>query len=84
MGVIEAGDLASRLPHGEAVALIDPEWLVDLLHPYFFSPFAKITRSRNRQTKAFRCFSMNAGTESAGVPVIVSSTSLVPAKIPFW
>jgi hypothetical protein len=42
MGVIEAGDPPGRLPHGKAVTLIDPEWLVDLLHPYFLSTFAKI------------------------------------------
>jgi hypothetical protein len=42
MGVIETGDLPSRFPQGEAVALIDPEWLVNLLHHYFLSSVPKI------------------------------------------
>jgi DNA invertase Pin-like site-specific DNA recombinase len=37
---------------------------------------------RSPHAKASRCFAMKAGTESAGVPVIFSTTSLVPEKMP--
>ncbi|CAM2186267.1 hypothetical protein BLAT2472_80290 [Burkholderia latens] len=32
MAVVESGDLPARLPHGEAVTLIDSEWLVNGQH----------------------------------------------------
>jgi hypothetical protein len=41
--------LSSRLPHRKAVALIDPEWLVDLRHHYFLSAVAKIAGNPFRQ-----------------------------------
>jgi hypothetical protein len=82
MGVIKAGDPPGRLPHREAVALIDSERLVDRLHPWSLRTFLSLLESHLCQAKAFRCFSMKFGTERAGLPVIFSTISLVPAKIP--
>jgi hypothetical protein len=39
MGVIKTGDLPGRLPHGEAVALIDSERVVNRLHPMVLTTF---------------------------------------------
>ena len=39
MGVIKTGDPPGRLPHSEAVALIDSERLVDRQHPWSLTKF---------------------------------------------
>ena len=83
MGVIEAGHLPARLPHREAIALIDPKRLVDRRH--FSSLSISVDRpnpERVRHAKALRYLLMKAATERAGVPVIFSTTSFAPAKMP--
>jgi hypothetical protein len=42
------------------------------------------SRRRPSHSKALRCFSMKASSDIGGRPPIVSITSLVPAKTPFW